>query len=449
MTRSLTRKMGEFVAGSHNLEIPQKAIEVARSGITDCIGVMIAGRMEEAPQILQQVLGPQNGNASLYFSGVRITALEAAWINGVAAHAHDYDDTGVRGHPSTVLVPAILAEAEELNLSGADMLAAYVIGYETWAELSLRERGSLHSKGWHPTGIWGAVASAAACAYLRRLDVQQATCAIALGASQSSGIVANFGTMAKPFHAGRAAYAGVLAARLAHAGFTASDDAFDHPQGLLRAVSQHGDTDLEREPLCGTAWHIEQEGLNIKKYPTCYCTHRAIDGMLDLRKRSQFSSDDVLEIRVAISDRYGDILRNHQPTTGLGAKFSMEFAMASCVVASHVGLTELTDEFVNRDDVQSLMRRVHLDFGTDYDPGNPNALSADRVTVKLKNGDVLDSGPVSRARGHADLPLNKNELFEKFELCLESAGVKSEASTLFDRLSVLESISARELTRPR
>ncbi|GGE50237.1 hypothetical protein GCM10007276_29120 [Agaricicola taiwanensis] len=449
MAPPLTRKIGAFVAGLDAGRIPEAARKIARGGFADCVGVMIAGREEEGPRILRQVLAPPPGDVTLCFTGARAAAPEAALINATAAHALDFDDTGVRGHPSTVLVPAILAEAEHLGASGADMITAYIAGYETWAELSLRERGSLHSKGWHPTGIWGAVAAAAACARLRRLDAEKTSSAIALGASQSAGLVANFGTMAKPFHAGRAAHAGVLAARLAEAGFTASPDAFEHSQGLLAAVSQHGDTDREREPDLGTRWHILQEGLNIKKYPICYCTHRSIDGILELRRLKGFAADDVDRIQVAISDRYGTILRNHRPQTGLEAKFSMEFAMASAVIANRVGLTELTDGFVRRPDVQALMERVEIRLGTEYDPRNPNAAPFDQVRIQLRTGEELEGPAVHRARGHAEAPLSDDDLYEKFEVCLEAAGVRPEASALFDRLMSIETISARQLTSAR
>src|SRR5262249_10297115 len=162
-----------------------------------------------APQLLRKALQPSSGDATLYFSGERVPAPEAAWINGTAGHALDYDDVAsLRGHPSTVLVPAIVAEGEALGASGRDMLAAYVTGYETGAELSWRDPGHHHRKGWPPTGIFGPIGAAAACASLRHLDVQEATHALALAASQSSGIMANFGTMTKPFHAGRAAHSG-------------------------------------------------------------------------------------------------------------------------------------------------------------------------------------------------------------------------------------------------
>src|SRR3990172_1590063 len=156
---------------------------------------MIAGSPEPAVQILKKTLaigGP--GEAALYFSSERGPAPEAAWINGTAAHALDYDDVALRGHPSTVLVPALLAEGEALNSTGRELATAYVAGYEVWADLVDRERGKHHDKGWHPTGIFGPIAAAAACARLRRLDSRRAAAALGIAASRASGLMANFGT---------------------------------------------------------------------------------------------------------------------------------------------------------------------------------------------------------------------------------------------------------------
>jgi 2-methylcitrate dehydratase PrpD len=206
---SLTKTLGQFIADLSPNRLPEDALRVARLGFIDCIGTMIAGRREDCVRIMREVLAPADGPATLTFGKEKSTAPEAAWINGTAAHALDYDDVGLRGHPSTVLVPAILAEGETLGSTGADMVVAYVAGYETWAELFRRDTGLLHQKGWHPTGLYGAVGAAAACASLRRLDADKTAQAIALGASQSSGLMANFGTMTKPFHAGKAAHAGI------------------------------------------------------------------------------------------------------------------------------------------------------------------------------------------------------------------------------------------------
>jgi 2-methylcitrate dehydratase PrpD len=340
-----------------------------------------------------------------------------------------------------VLVPAILAEAEALDATGADMLLAYVAGYETWAELFRRDSGLLHQKGWHPTGLYGAVGAAASCAKLRRLYAARAAMAVALGASQSAGLMANFGTMTKPFHAGRAAQSGIMAARLAEAGFTASADALEHPQGFLHAISPEGSEDRASPARLGEDWALLREGLAIKKYPTCYCTHRAIDGALDLLAGRPVRAEEV----VRISDYFATVLRNHAPETGLAAKFSIEFAMAGAIVARRVGLRELTDDFVRRPDVQALMRRVVTETVREHDPALPGAAPADQVTIVLASGETLPGAKVVRATGHPSRPLSDQQVFEKFADCLEAGGSGIPAETLFGRLRAMQAMPARAL----
>jgi len=445
---ALTQDLGRFVADLCSERLPQDAAEVARTGFIDCIATMIAGAPDPAPQLLRRALQPTDGEATLYFTGERSPAPEAAWINGTAGHALDYDDVAsLRGHPSTVLVPAIIAEGEALGASGRAMLAAYVAGYETWAELAWRDPGHHHRKGWHPTGIFGPIGAAAACASLRRLDADGATRALALAASQSSGTMANFGTMTKPFHAGRSAHAGVMSARLAELGFTASLDALEHPQGFLSAVSPAGEVDRETPPQrLGGDWWITKYGLGIKKYPACYCTHRALDTMLKLLACHPLGPEQIERITVSISDTHALILRNHEPQTGLAAKFSMEFAMAASVIARRAGLAEYTDAFVQRPEVQKLMRRVQVETNQNYDPEVSGASVYDQVRVDLADGGIVTSEKVARAKGHADRPLSEDELFEKFRICLDAGGARIAPEVLFDRLRRLEDLSARELT---
>ncbi len=443
----LTQELGQFAAGLTFEALPAEAVEIARIGFIDTVATMIAGAHDPAPQLLRRGLDPAPGPASLYFSGETATAPEAAWINGTAGHALDYDDVGCRGHVSTVLVPALLAEAETLGLGGREMFAAYVAGYETWAELARRDPGHHHKKGWHPTGIFGAIGAGAACAALRRLSPEQATAAIALAASQAGGIMANFGTMTKPFHAGRAAHAGLVSARLAEAGFTASPDALEHSQGFLSAVSPEGRADRDGPtPGLGAEWQIVKQGLSIKKYPSCYCTHRALDGMLELLARRPLKPAEIGHITVSISETHSLILRNHTPETGLAAKFSMEFAMAASVIARRASLGEYTDEFVRRPEVQELMRRVSIVTNENYDPVVSGASVYDQVTIDLVNGARIESEQVRRSRGHAERPLGDTELFDKFRTCLDAGHARIAPERLFDRLRRLESLSARELT---
>ena len=319
--------------------------------------------------------------------------------------------------------------------------------YETWAELAWRDPGHHHRKGWHPTGIFGPIGAAAACASLRRLDAQRTARALAIAASQGSGVMANFGTMTKPFHAGRSAHSGLLAARLAEVGFTASPDALEHPQGFLSAVSPAGEVDRETPAqMLGSEWKIVKYRLGIKKYPACYCTHRALDAMLELLGRHPLKPEEIERIFVSLSDTHSLILRNHRPQTGLEAKFSIEFAIAAAVIARRAGLAEYSDAFVQRSDVQELMRRVFVETNQNYDPDVSGASVWDLVRVELTAGGIIESEKVSRAKGHADRPLSESELFEKFRGCLDAGRAKIAPDVLFERLKHLESLSARELT---
>lgn len=446
MPLALTRALGELVASTSRRDVSANAAAIAQCGFVDAVGTMIAGAREPAPTILRRVLDPPAGPSSLCFGTQRAPAPDAAWINGTAAHALDYDDVALRGHPSCVLVPAILAEAECLDASGAQMIVAYVVGFETWAELVRRERGYHHGKGWHPTGIFGTVAAAAACASLRTLDAHRATHALALGATQSSGLSANFGSMAKPFHAGRAAHSGIISARLAAAGFTASAEALEQRAGFLTAVSPSGDVDLGDPPATlGREWRIETDRLAIKRYPVCYYAHRSIDAVLDLMRGNPVDPADIDRIVVTISESTALVLRHHLPQTVAEARFSIEFAMASAIIAGDVGLAELVDDFVRRPDVQALMARVEVANSTELDPGHPGVALHDRARVELASGTVLGSEPVRRPRGHPERPLDDGELYAKFAACV-TAGSKLDPGPLFERLHGLDHTRARQLT---
>ncbi|MDP1910422.1 MAG: MmgE/PrpD family protein, partial [Hyphomicrobium sp.] len=278
----------------------------------------------------------------------------------------------------------------------------------------------------------------AACASLRRLDATAAAHAIALGASQSAGLMSNFGTMTKPFHAGRSAHAGVVAARLAQKGFTASLDALEHPQGFLAAVSPAGKADRESALEAGRVWKLARDGVAVKKYPLCYCTHRALDGMLDLLQAERVDAGAVRRVVVSTSPRYATILRNHAPQTGLEAKFSMEFAMTSALIAGRASPAELNDAFVRRPEVQALMRRVEVKVDEREDPAAPGLAIYDEVAVEADGARLARSIKVTKVRGGPDLPLAREELWAKFEGCVQAGNAKLNARGLFDALMSLE-----------
>ena len=440
---ALTAELGHFVSSLALKDIPLEAQAVAKGGITDCFGVMIAGARDPVVDLVDREMSSSDGKAqaSLIPSLKKRNVEDAALVNGVAAHVLDYDDVTLDGHPSAVLVPAIIAQGEVLGASGSELLTAYVAGYEVWAELLMREPVPLHQKGWHPTAVRGAVAAAAACAKLRRLNPEKTQTALALAASMSGGLVANFGSLTKCFQVGRAAQSGVIAARLADAGLTASRDTLEHQSGFLAAFSPSGQADLGRafDPK-EKEWHLARQGLNIKRYPNCYATHRAIDAAIGLTERHDLKPADVDEIRVSTGEMQMLMVRNHQPKNAFEAKFSMEFAMASSLVARAVGLSQLTDAFVGRPDVQALIPRVSIETTKESLNGSAFAPS-EAVAIRTKGGKLFASEPIVHAKGSMQRPLSRSELKDKFDDCLGGDLADKAKTNAFEKLMNIERLN--------
>jgi 2-methylcitrate dehydratase PrpD len=439
----LTDALARYVAQPRFGNEEAAACAVAKTGFIDTVATMLAGQDEPVTRIALQHFGAAGGaaEAPVPFARRLLPAHHAACINGVAAHALDYDDVALSAHTSTVLVPALLAEGHRLGASGQDALRAYVVGYEVWAELYSRDTDPYHIKGWHPTGVFGTVGAAAAVACLNRLTFEQTRTALAIAASMASGLVANFGTMTKPLHAGRAAACGIEAVRLAVLGLSAAPDVFEHHAGYLAALSPAGRVDRARAAdRLGQTPRILDTGLSIKRYPVCYFGHRVIDGVLAIVERENLAPDAVREVRVTIGPAQASTLRNARPTTGLEAKFSAEFDVASALVARQVGLAQLSDAFVNRADVQAQLGKVVVELTDQPCPIDPAFSLADRVQITTTDGRVFDSGDIRFALGNAKNPLDAAGLREKFMDCLAVGGASAGAEALYARLAQLDQL---------
>jgi 2-methylcitrate dehydratase PrpD len=440
----LTAGIAKFVASLAPDQLPETCRAAARTGLVDCVGVMIAGAAEPAVRLVSRTVSTAaaNDGAPEIPSGRPLSAGDAALVNGVAAHALDYDDVGMDGHPSAIMVPAILADGWVLGASGAEAVAAYVAGYEVWALLGAREPGILHERGFHPTAVMGTLAAAAACARLNGLDEERTIHALAIAASMAAGLVANFGSMTKPLHVGRGAQAAVFAVQLARAGFTGSRDALEHPAGFMHAHSPSGGPKVDADDWgLGRDWRLPALGLNVKRYPMCYATHRSIDAMLELVTAHDLAPEDVARIDVRIGETQDLMLRNRAPRTGLEAKFSMEFAMAAALVARRVGLGELTDDFVRRADVCAAMEKVTRATTAERMADMPFAPD-DRVSVRLRNGETIAHPPVARPKGSWQRPLTVAELEEKFLDCAGGALGQARAGQLFAGLHGIERVAS-------
>jgi 2-methylcitrate dehydratase PrpD len=415
MNEPLTQHLAAAIAGLRFADIPATALSIARRGITDCVGVMIAGSTEPVVALTTQTLGLHGTGSRLIPGGARCNAATAALINGIAGHVLDYDDVSMDGHPSAVLVPALLAEAEALNATGDKLLAAYVAGYETWGLLWGAAAAPLHSLGRHPSSSFGPLAAAAACAHLRGLNATQTAHALGLAAAQAGGLIANFGSMAKSFQVGRAAEAGLLAARLAAAGLTASSHVIEDSAGFLAVFSGAAPQTPTPPGFGDPNWWILDEALDIKLYPVCYATHRIVDCALQLVRDAAPDSAEISKITIRLGRLQSKILHSARPQTVLEAKFSPEFATAAVLLAGRVSAHELTQDFVTRPDVQALIHKTTRDL--DEEIGAAPFSPFDQTTLHLQNGTIITSAAVQNAAGSRYNPPDEATARQKFTDC--------------------------------
>jgi 2-methylcitrate dehydratase PrpD len=413
-----TAHLAEFVTKSRHEDCPEPALEAGRRAILDCLGVMLAGSTEPGARILQRVAQMEGGAplATVVGTGRRTGAVWAALCNGTAAHALDFDDTNfaLMGHPSAPVLAAALATGELALADGRAVLHAFLLGFEVETSLAEVINPAHYAHGWHATCTLGTLGAAATAARLLGLDGVQTRHALAVAASQSSGLKENFGTMTKPFHAGHAARSGVLSALMAREGWTASEHALDGPQGFISVLGA-GQRALERLETLGAPWKILTTGVAVKPYPSCACTHSIIDGALELRRVEGIRPDDVDEVTVAVAAGVPRILIHSRPRTGLEAKFSAEFAAAAALTDGRVGLATFQDERAQDPAIRRLMERINVVV----DPHIPTDLERHmwtRVTVRCKSGRSASIGP-RPVPGHPDNPLTLEALREKFREC--------------------------------
>jgi 2-methylcitrate dehydratase PrpD len=419
---SATSRLAEFVAKSRWEDCPAAAVDAARRAILDCLGVMLAGSAEPAARIIQTVADAEGGTplCTVVGTGRRTGAVWAALCNGTAAHALDFDDTNfaMMGHPSAPVLSAALAAAELALADGRALVHAFLLGFEVETSLAEVINPPHYERGWHATCTLGTLGAAAAAARLLGLDAIQVRTALAVAASQASGLKENFGTMTKPFHAGHAARSGVLAALLAREGWTASEQAIEGPQGFLRVLGA-GKIELDALDRLGAPWKILTSGVAVKPYPSCACTHSIIDGTLELRRAHGLRPEQVTEVTIGVNTIVPKILIHSDPRTGLQAKFSAEFAAAAALAEERVGLTTFTDDTVQDARIRALMKRVRMVV----DPAIPGDLERHmwtRVTIRLADGRVLSVGP-REVPGHPSNPLPLQALREKFSECASVA----------------------------
>lgn len=358
--------------------LPSDVVLAAKSCLLDWLGCALAGSREPLSRILADE-SAANGSSGLIGHDRRTSVHWAALVNGAASHALDYDDTHLHmsGHPSVPVAPAVLALAEERKSDGRALLAAFVAGVETECRLGAMMGLGHYEAGWHATATLGTFGAAAACVHLLGLDEDAWLHAFGIAGTQASGLKAVFGSMSKPFQAGKASADGLLAARLAARGLTSDTQVLEAHQGFAATHT----TTFSPEALSALEGRWLVKETLFKYHASCYLTHSAMEATVALVERHKIDPAEVESVTVAVPRGHLDVCGIGEPRTGLEGKFSLRATVAMTLLGDDTAdPASFTDERVRAPELLALRDRITVDASGDLTG------TATRIEIQTKDG---------------------------------------------------------------
>jgi 2-methylcitrate dehydratase PrpD len=421
---SIARSLARGIVDLDAQRLPPAVRETCERLLIDIVGLCVVARRTDYVKAALAAW-PEPGAATAIGHGRPLSAAGAAFVNGTAAHGEDFDDTFEGGpvHAGAVIVPAVLAAAEQENLAGPAALLGIAVGVETICRLSLVVPKAVHKAGFHPTAVFGAMAAAAGVGAALRLDEKQLTHALGIAGSMASGIIEYLadGSWTKRMHPGWAAQSGLRAALLARAGFTGPGTVFEGTHGLFNgfAHAREGNWSALLDGF-GTRWLTQT--LAFKPYPCGTMVQPYIDCARRLAQRgiaAEAIAEMVCEVGEGTVHRLWEPLAAKQaPPNGYAAKFSTPYCIAAAFLHGNLGLDAFTDAAVADPAVRALAAKVSYRI----DPANPypNAYTG-HIRATLADGRALEERQ-PHLRGGAQAPLSRTELEEKFALNARAGG---------------------------
>ncbi|UQZ82223.1 MmgE/PrpD family protein [Paenibacillus konkukensis] len=436
----LTQKLARLIAESRP-ERNKEAMQAARMGLTDYFASAFAARDDEGIARLWSVAEAEGGreDVPVVGQGRKSSFRQAALLNGYLGHALDYDDvhSDVRGHPSTVILPALLSAAAAGGVSGERLLAAYVIGVETMARFGRAIGAEHYLRGWHNTATLGGIAAAAAAGYLLGFTEERLQKAIGFAATQAGGLRNQFGTETKPLHAGMAAQAALLAVKLTEAGFGGTLHALDGTAGFFGVYGDLAAAEANLLDGWGESWRIVNPGLWFKIYPFCSAAHHAADAAVLLRQKHPLAADDIGRVDIVFPTGGDAALIERQPRTGEQGRFSVEYVAALALLGEPLSV----DSFASKPiapHLLELLPRIRRVYDDSIEPA-PHAVPKGRYTiveVTARDGRSFRER-IDCPRGAPGNALTPEDLRQKLEGAL--AAEPARAAALLDTIARLQS----------
>lgn len=437
MTGTVIEQLARWAATA-GPDWPDLAVERAVHAIEDTIACMVAGADDESPRrVRKAIAGWGAGASTVVGQSAGAPAPWAALANGTAAHALDYDDNVqvALTHASAVLLPALLALGEATGATGRRVVDAYIVGYELQMALGRGVNWSHYNIGWHSTSTIGTIGTAGGCARLLGLGTDGIAHALSLGVSMASGPKAQFGSMAKSFHAGLAAQHAIEAAQLAAAGLEGRTAVLEAPMGFLELFGGRFPPGWARTlDGLGTRLAILEDGIVPKRHPCCASTHKALDALLDLRREHGFAAADVDSIRTLVGSSNKRNLAYDDPQNEREAKFSMQYCLALGLLQDQLGIDDFTAEAVARPELRALLPRITMDAMPPEAEAGEQVELEHEIAVRLKDGRQL----VARRRhprGTLADPFTEADRIAKYTDCVSRRLDPAAADALRVRLA--------------
>jgi 2-methylcitrate dehydratase PrpD len=398
----------DFVLDLEPAALPGPVARAAERSLTDWLGTALAGAAQPLAAALAAVIDLSGGEpqATVVGRARRTSALLACLANGAQSHALDFDDTHLPSvvHGAAPVAPVVLALGEWRRRSGADVLAAYVAGFEVETRIGRVIGPRLTARGWHATGTLGHLGAAAAGGKLLGLDRARLAHALGIAGTQAAGLTQSFGTMSKPLHPGKAAMDGLLAALLAREGFTGPTAVLDGPGSLPDTLVGVDDVGAATDDL-GKRFEILDN--SVKLYAACHLTHATIDAARAIRADLAPAAGAVEAVHCRVHPLVLKVAAHRVPRTGLEAKFSVAFCAALGLVRGEAGEQDFAAGSLLDPALTDVMDRVTLEA----DEALP--VSAASMTVRVRGGRLLERR-VASARGTPTNPATPEDVDTKF-----------------------------------
>jgi 2-methylcitrate dehydratase PrpD len=433
-----TEDLARFAAEWPARDVPDEILHYGRRCLVNYFSVALYGSLDPSVEILRALFAEEGGNprATIIGRGGKTSLAQAALANGYLGHVEDYDDTHIpidyrdNIHPSSPILPAPLAAAEHLHAGGRETLAAGVIGIEVALRVGMCLSGAYRdgARAWHITSTCGILGAAAAAGRILGLSAEQMTHAIGIAATQASGFGEVFGSMCKPFHAGRAAQGGIVAALLAQKGFTSSTKVLEAKRGFLGAMAEDYDLGVITDRL-GEDWEIPRVGL--KPYACGAGNHALIDAMIRLRQAPGATVDAVATVSGRVRGLADNLVRTRHPENGLQTKFSYFHSMAVAFVDGQAYPAQYTDAKATDPVIYALRDKISMEA----DPSLPGRSAV--VTMQLRDGRSF-SERIEHPTGNPQNPMSDGQISEKFRALAAHVLPAEQSSGLLERLWAID-----------